>query len=179
MYTNLRIQNPITEAEKDLLEKIRQDVVGGPSIVFTRKAVVDETFILRPTSLCESIVGINASHLYTYSISQPLPTGIYALWALDPETSWFASPQNKTHGFESMVTSYFQQKRPQWKTEIFYTTRIQKKMTVSMLMGFFLIATLCLRPWVAFITFVPVRKYNHCSLMRICHVIVRREISDI
>ena len=35
---------PFTESDKDLLEKIREDMVGGPSIVFTRKAVVDETF---------------------------------------------------------------------------------------------------------------------------------------
>ena len=35
---------PFTESDKDLLEKI-EDMVGGPSIVFTRKAVVDETFI--------------------------------------------------------------------------------------------------------------------------------------
>ena len=36
---------PFTETDKDLLQKIREDTVGGPSIVFTRKAVVDETFI--------------------------------------------------------------------------------------------------------------------------------------
>ena len=32
---------PFTEGDKGLLEKIREDHVGGPSIVFTRKAVVD------------------------------------------------------------------------------------------------------------------------------------------
>ena len=36
---------PFTEIHKVLLQKIREDMVGGPSIVFTRKAVVDETFI--------------------------------------------------------------------------------------------------------------------------------------
>ena len=36
---------PFTYSDKDLLEKIREDVLGGPSTVFTRKAVVDETFI--------------------------------------------------------------------------------------------------------------------------------------
>ena len=36
---------PFTEGDKDFLEKIREDFVGGTSIVFTRKAVVDETFI--------------------------------------------------------------------------------------------------------------------------------------
>ena len=36
---------PSTESNKDLLGKMREEMVGGPSIVFTRKAVVDETFI--------------------------------------------------------------------------------------------------------------------------------------
>ena len=44
---------PFTESDKDLLEKIREDMVGGPSIVFTRKAVVDETFIRKSSNLCK------------------------------------------------------------------------------------------------------------------------------
>ena len=32
---------PFTESDKDLLEQTRENMVGGPSIVFTRKAVVD------------------------------------------------------------------------------------------------------------------------------------------
>ena len=32
---------PFTETDKDLLQKIRKDMVGGPSIIFTRKTVVD------------------------------------------------------------------------------------------------------------------------------------------
>ena len=35
---------PFTETDEDLLQKIREDMVGGPSIVFTRKAVVDQIF---------------------------------------------------------------------------------------------------------------------------------------
>ena len=38
--------HPFTESDKDLLEKILEDMVGGPSIVFTRKAVVDKLFIV-------------------------------------------------------------------------------------------------------------------------------------
>ena len=68
---------PFTEYDKDLLEKIREDMVGGPSIVFTRNAVVDETFIRKSTNLCKSIVGIDASQLYPYSMCQPMPTGLY------------------------------------------------------------------------------------------------------
>ena len=36
--------SPFTETDKELLQKIREDMVGAPSIIFTHKAVVDETF---------------------------------------------------------------------------------------------------------------------------------------
>ena len=54
---------PFTESDKDLLEKIQEDMVGGPSIVHTLKAVVEETFIRKSSNLCKSIVGIDASQL--------------------------------------------------------------------------------------------------------------------
>ena len=80
---------PFTEGDKDLLEKIREDVVGGPSIVFTRKAVVDETFNRKSTNICKSFVGIDASQLCPYSVCQPMPTGLYTHWDIDSETSRF------------------------------------------------------------------------------------------
>ena len=118
---------PFTEGDKDLLEKIREDVVGGPSIVFTRKAVVDETFIRKSTNFCKSIVGIDASQLYLYSMCQPMSTGLYTRWDFDSETSRFTLRQNKTRSFENMVMSYFQRTRPDCKIESFYTTGRQKK----------------------------------------------------
>ena len=71
---------PFTESDKESLEKIPEDMVGGPSIVFTPKAVVDETFIRKATNLCKSIVGIDASQLYPYSMCQPMPTGLCTRW---------------------------------------------------------------------------------------------------
>ena len=56
---------PFTESEKDLLEKIPEDMVDGPSIVFTRNAEVDETFLRKSSNLWKSIVGINASQLHS------------------------------------------------------------------------------------------------------------------
>ena len=55
---------PFYETDKDLLQKTREDMVGGPSIVFTHKAVADETFIRNSENFCTSIVGIDASQLY-------------------------------------------------------------------------------------------------------------------
>ena len=56
--------------------KNREYVVGDPSIFFTLEAVVDETFIRTLTNLCKSIVGIDASQRYPYSMCQPMPTGL-------------------------------------------------------------------------------------------------------
>ena len=68
---------PFCESDKDLCEKIREDMTGGPLIVFTRKAVVDETFIRISSNICKSIVGIDASQLYRFSMCQDVPTGLY------------------------------------------------------------------------------------------------------
>ena len=87
---------PFTESDKDLLEKIREDMVGGPSIVFTRKAAVDETLIRKSTNLCKSIIGIDASQLYPYSMCQPMPTGLYTRWNYDSESQKFMPRQQNT-----------------------------------------------------------------------------------
>ena len=118
---------PFTESDKDLLEKIREDKVGVPSIVFTRKAVVDETFICKSSNLCKSIVGIDASQLYPYWMCQPMPTGLYTRWEYDSETKRFTPRQNKSRSFENMVMFYFQQSRPDCTIESNITTGRQRK----------------------------------------------------
>ena len=118
---------PFIETDKDLLQQIREDMVGGPSIVFTRKAVVDETFFRDSGSICKSILDIDASQLYPYSMCQPMPTGLYTRWVHDTESNRFKPHQNKSRNFENMVMSYFQRQRHDCKTESFYTTGTQKK----------------------------------------------------
>ena len=116
-----------TENDKDLLEKTREDMVGGPSIVFKRKAVVDKTFIRKSMNLCKSIVCIDASQLYPYSMCQPMPTGMYTRWNYDSESQKFIRRQNKTRSLENMVLSYFQQTRQECRVESSVTTGRQKK----------------------------------------------------
>ena len=98
---------PFTSSDKDLLEKIREDMVGGSSIAFTRKAVVDETFIRKLMNLCKSIDGIDARQHYPYSMCQTMPTGLYTKWNYDSESQKLMPRQNKTRSFENMVLSYF------------------------------------------------------------------------
>ena len=99
---------PFTESDKDLHEKIREDMVGAPSIAFTRKPLVDETFLRKTSNLCKPIVGIDASQLYPYSMCQPMPTGLYTRREYDSETKRYTARQNKSRSFENMVLSYFQ-----------------------------------------------------------------------
>ena len=90
-------------------------MVGGPSILFSRKAVVDETFLRNSENVCISIVGIDASQRYPYSMCQPMPTGLYTRWEYDTESNRFKAQQNKFRNFENMVMSYFQRQRPDCK----------------------------------------------------------------
>ena len=117
-------------------EKNWEDVVGDPFIVFTRKAVVNGTFIRKSTNLRQSIVGIDASQLYPYSMCQPMPTSLYTRWDFDSETSRFIAQQNKTRSFENMVMSYFQRTRPECEIESFFTIGRQKKIDCFSVDGF-------------------------------------------
>ena len=117
---------PFTESDKDLLEKIQEDMVGGPSIVSTRQAVVVETIIRKWSNLCISIVGINASQLYPYSMCQPMPTGLYTRWEYDSETKRITARQNKSRSFENMVMSYFQRSQTDCKIVSNVTTGREK-----------------------------------------------------
>ena len=119
--------NPFTETDKDLLQKIPEDMVGGASIVFTRKAVVDETFIRNSRDFCKSTVGLDASQLYPYSMCQPMPTGFYTRWEYDTESIRFELQENKSRNFENLVMSYFQRQRHDCKIESFYTTSTRRK----------------------------------------------------
>ena len=120
---------PFTEADKDLLEKIRKDA-GGFSVIFTRKAVVDETFTRKSANISNSIVGINTSQLYPKSMC------IYTRWDLFLETSRFTPRESKTLRFENMVTSNFQRTRPDCNIESFYTTVGQRKIDCFSFDGF-------------------------------------------
>ena len=118
---------PLKESDKDLVEKLCEHIVCGPSIVFTRKDVVDEIFHPDSTNLCKSIVGIDAYQLTFFSMCQAMPTGVFTRWELDSNSGEIKLCQNETRSLENMVMSYFQRVRPQCKVESFYTTGLLKK----------------------------------------------------
>ena len=76
---------PFCESDKDLREKIIENMTGRLSIVFTRKTVLDKTFIRNSSNVCKSIVGIDVSQLYPYSMCHDMPTGLYTRWEFDSD----------------------------------------------------------------------------------------------
>ena len=77
--------------------------------------------------LCKSIVAIDASQLYPYSMCQPMPTGLYTRGNYDSECQKLMPRQNKTRSFENMILSYFQQTRPECGIESNVAIARQKK----------------------------------------------------
>ena len=120
---------PFTEGEKDLLEKLQEDVVDGPSIAFTRKAVVDETFSRKSLNICKSFVVCWNWCQPTISILDVSTHAHRSLYALGFRfrNGRFTPRQNKIRSFENMVMSYFQQTRPECEIESSFTTGRQKK----------------------------------------------------
>ena len=61
---------PLTKTDKYLLQKIGEDMVGGPSIVFTRKAVVDETFIRNSRKIVNRLLALTqASFILIFCVN--------------------------------------------------------------------------------------------------------------
>ena len=111
---------PFPAGYKDLLKKVRKDMVGGPSIVFTGKAVVSETKIRSSSNICKSIVGFDASQLYPYAMCQPKPTGLYTRWEFDSDLQRFKPRTNKARSYENIVMAYFQNSRPDCDIELLH-----------------------------------------------------------
>ena len=63
------------EKNKDLFHTIKTNIVGGPSIIYHRKAVKGETKI-RNGKVCEKVLGYDCNALYLWCIGQKMPVGV-------------------------------------------------------------------------------------------------------
>ncbi|MCG8047362.1 MAG: hypothetical protein N0E48_17320, partial [Candidatus Thiodiazotropha endolucinida] len=62
------------EYNKDLYQMVKRNIVGGPSIIFTRHHCAGQTRI-RGQKPCRAILGFDANALYLQAIGQPMPVG--------------------------------------------------------------------------------------------------------
>ena len=126
---------PFTEHDRDLLNEIREDMVGGPSI-FTRKAIARETKIRHTENLCNTVVGNDASQLYPFSMCQEMPTGLYTRWEIDAGKKKIIPFQNRRRRFENMVMDHLQNTRPDCKIQSNHTAGNQYKIANFSVDGF-------------------------------------------
>ena len=122
---------PFTETDKDLLQRIQKKMAGGTSIVFTRKAVIDETFIPNSENICKSIVSIDASQLYPYSMCQPMPTGLYTRWEYDTESNRFKPQQTNLETLRTWLCHISKDKDPTVKLRVSTPRELRKRLIVS------------------------------------------------
>ena len=68
----------INNDNADLYYTIKKNIVGGPSIIFSRYHEKDVTNIKNlENNVCQAVVGYNCNGLYSYAIKQKMPTGLH------------------------------------------------------------------------------------------------------
>ena len=65
------------QTNSDLIKLVKDNIVGGPAIIFHRYHEKDVTKIRGGGETCRSIVGYDANALYLWAIMQDMPTGWY------------------------------------------------------------------------------------------------------
>ena len=61
---------------KDIYCLFKENIVGGPSIIFNRYHEAGKTFIRNnPKKPCQNIIGYDANALYLWDIGQDFPAG--------------------------------------------------------------------------------------------------------
>ena len=66
----------INKKHRDLHELLRQQIVGGPSLIFHRYHEAGVTRIRKGTKPVASVIGLDANALYLHALTQDMPTGL-------------------------------------------------------------------------------------------------------
>ena len=103
---------PFIEKDKEYDDYIRKWLTGGPSIIFNRYAKAGLTKMENSENVCKSIIGIDATQLYPFSMMQDMPTSHYVKWEFSEESSKFHPRRNAKCRFEQMVLEFYQRKNP-------------------------------------------------------------------
>ena len=89
----------VDKKNDDFYHKMRDNVTGGPSIVFHRHHHANQSKIREAeygdeARLCQRILGLDANALYLYAIMQDMPTGFFTRYKVE-ESGVRAYPQQK------------------------------------------------------------------------------------
>ena len=93
----------------DLHELVKDNIVGGPAIIFHRYHEKDVTKIRGGGEPCRSIVGYDANALYLWALMQDMPTGWY-------------TRRREENKFRPQQAQPYGQMAAQWLTSVSFTT---------------------------------------------------------
>ena len=93
----------------DLHKLVKENIVGGPAIIFHRYHEKNVTRIRGGSELCRKIVGYDANALYLWAIMQDMPTGWY-------------TRRREENGYRPQQAQPFGQMAAQWLTSVSFTT---------------------------------------------------------
>ena len=91
------------QTNSDLHELVKDNIVGGPAIIFHRYHEKDVTKIRGGGETCHAIVGYDANALYLWALMQDMPTG------------WYVR-RRKENGFRPQQAQPYGQMAIQWLT---------------------------------------------------------------
>jgi len=74
------------EDNKDLHEIAQRNIVGGPSIIFTRYHEAGKTCIRDSNNKCKAVIGLDCNSLYLSTFLGQQPNGLGARWDRDANT---------------------------------------------------------------------------------------------
>ena len=87
--------------------------------------------------MCKTIVGIDASQLYPFSMMKDMPTGVYTKWELREDTGLFHPRRSKKNYLEYIVLKDFQKQNPHCYIQTQFNQKSQKRI------GFYLVDGFC------------------------------------
>ena len=93
----------------DLHKLVKDNIVGGPAIIFHRYHDKNVTRIRGGSELCRKIVGYDANALYLWAIMQDMPTGWY-------------TRRREENKFRPQQAQPYGQMAAQWLTSVSFTT---------------------------------------------------------
>ena len=93
----------------DLHKLVKDNIVGGPAIIFHRYHEKDVTKIRGGGETCRSIVGYDANALYLWALMQDMPTGWY-------------TRRREENKFRPQQAQPYGQMAAQWLTSVSFTT---------------------------------------------------------
>jgi hypothetical protein len=104
-----------SKREQDLHNTIRENIVGGPSIIFHRYHEKDQTFVRgNSDKAVQGIKDYDANALYLWALMQKMPTD-------------FPIIRKKEDGFKPRKTNYYGEQSRQWLGWVSHNIKVQLK----------------------------------------------------